>query len=102
LSCYIEAVAAAIRDNVPAADVPDVDTRDLFLMYAVLLLAKGALVDAADVHNAWSAWMCQRDPQHEALVPFEDLPASAMESDRPFVAAIRSVASEAEGGRTRE
>lgn len=89
---YLDELAAQIRAAVPPSKLPDDDTRTLFRLYALLLLAKGTDVDAADVHNAWSVWMADRDSAHESLVPFEDLPTSVTEEDEPYVAAIRSVA----------
>ena len=57
---YLDAVAEDIRRAVPPAVMPDEDTTDLFLSYAVLLLAKGEGVTREDVHNAWVAWMASR------------------------------------------
>lgn len=89
---YIEQIARQIRAAVPASKLPDDDTHDLFRMYAVLVLAKGESVDAADVHNAWVSWMSGREPEHEALVPYDRLPLEIADQDAPYVAAIRSVA----------
>lgn len=75
----------------PPGKLPEEDTHELFGLYAVLALAKGEKVDAADVHNAWVTWMSAREPEHEALVPFEMLPASVAAQDAPYVDAIRSV-----------
>ena len=73
-------------------DQPEEDTRALFRIYAVLLLAKGADVTAADVHNAWSAWMLQTDPTHDAIVPYATLARDVADGDLPYVEAIRAVA----------
>lgn len=89
---YIDDVAEAVRAEVPTRLVPRADARDLFLHYAVLTLAKGAAVEARDVHNAWSAWMVGRGEAHEAIVEFEALPIDVRDRDEPFVQAIRSVA----------
>ena len=89
---YLDELAEAIRRAVPAKALPDGDTSSLFRMYAVLLLAKGEEVSRADVHNAWVAWMAERDDNHEALVPFSDLDASTQAEDSPYVIAIRAVA----------
>lgn len=94
---YLATLANEIRMRVPSDDLPDEDTRGLFLGYAVLLLAKGDDVTASDVHNAWVAWMAGREPNHEALVPFEQLDAEAAEMDDPFVEAIRAVAQQGLG-----
>jgi hypothetical protein len=89
---YLDQIARHIRSEVSATNLPEADTHALFRIYAVLLLAKGAEVTTADVHNAWSAWMSERDPLHESLVPFDELPAEAVEQDKPYVEAVRSVA----------
>lgn len=52
---YLHDLAREIRDEVPDDAQPDADTADLFLLYAVLLLAKGDAVDREDVHNACAA-----------------------------------------------
>ena len=49
-------------------------------------------VTAADVHNAWAAWMASKDGDHEALVPFHELSRATIDEDQSFVAAIRAVA----------
>ena len=89
---YISRLADSIRSEVPDELLPEGDTNTLFLLYAVLLLAKGEEVTQEDVHNAWSAWMTARGEQHEALVPFKELPPSRRAEDGPYVSAIRRVA----------
>ena len=89
---YLDNLASEIRAAVPPKDLPDKDTRDLFRLYALLLLAKGETVDAADVHNAWCAWTANQDPDHESLIPFADLSDSMISQDAPYVEAIHSVA----------
>jgi hypothetical protein len=89
---YLDDLAARIRAAVPPGDLPHDDTRDLFRMYALLLLAKGEGVDAADVHNAWVAWMAGRDASHDALLPFKALTEEVAAQDAPYVDAIRLVA----------
>ena len=89
---YLDEIGVKIRAHVPPGDLPDEDTAGLFRLYAVLLLAKGESVTAADVHNAWSAWVADRDADHESLAPFAELPAGKVAEDEPFVQAIRLVA----------
>jgi hypothetical protein len=72
--------------------LPDENAHDLFLIYAVLALAKGERVELADVDDAWAAWMTTRDPEHESIRPFGQLPSGGKHEDEPFVAAIRRVA----------
>ena len=89
---YIDELAAQIRQQVPPEVLPVDDTRQLFRMYALLALAKGTAVTPADVHNAWAVWMLERNPDHSAIRPFDELTAAAQASDEPFAEAIRSVA----------
>lgn len=86
---YLDELAERIRANVPPDALPEGDTRSLFLLYAVLALAKGEQVTNRDVHNAWAAFMAQQDPGHESLVPFEELDSDTREEDTPYVLAIR-------------
>ena len=88
---YLERLAQQIRHSAGGDDLPDGDTSRLFLIYAVLLLAKGEAVTREDVHNAWVAWMIGKDEQHESIVPFATLPPDIQAEDSPFVRAIRTV-----------
>ena len=89
---YLAEDAARIRASLPkGTSVPD-DAEALFLLYAVLMRAKGVAVQAEDVHDAWSAWMTSRDPEHESVVPFEDLDTATRAEDYPFLQAIRRAA----------
>lgn len=89
---YLETVAEEIRQAVPDDALPDDDTSGLFLIYAVLLLAKGADVTREDVHNAWVAWMMSKREQNDSMLPFDALPSDTQAEDSPFVVAIRTVA----------
>ena len=90
---YIAQIAAEIRSAVPPESLPSGDTDELFLIYAVLALAKGIDVEARDIHNAWAAWMSTKDPEHESIVPYADLPAEVRREDDAYLAAVRRVAS---------
>jgi hypothetical protein len=96
---YLDAVADAIRREVPPGLLPDGDTSALFRLYAVLAMAKGEDVALEDVHDAWAAWMTVRDPSHRALKPLAELPADVRRSDEPYLDAIRVVARERSLGR---
>lgn len=89
---YLDELAAEIEQRVPRDLLPDADSGSLFRLYALLALAKGRAVDAVDVHNAWAAWMQERDPDHRSIKPFEELDPETQASDEPFVEAIRAVA----------
>jgi hypothetical protein len=89
---YIDEIAADIAGRVPAHLLPDEDTKPLFRLYALLALAKGDRVSAADVHDAWAVWMTERNSDHRSLKPFSELDAETRRSDEPFVEAIRAAA----------
>lgn len=93
---YLDDIADAIRANIPEHLIPSEDTDALFRLYAVLALAKGPAVEPSDVHNAWAAWMHERDPNHPAIRPFDELDADTQRMDEPFARAIRAMS--AEGG----
>lgn len=89
---YLDADAELIRSYLPeGTDVPE-DSHSLFVLYAVLMRAKGHATQASDVHDAWSAWMARMDPTHDSIRPYGDLPASVRDEDAPFLTAIRQAA----------
>jgi hypothetical protein len=90
---YLDELASRIEERVPTELRPREDARSLFRLYAVLALVKGRDVSAADVHNAWAAWMLARDPEHRSIRPFQELDPETRASDLPFVEAIRSAVS---------
>ena len=91
---YLDGLAAAIRAHVPEGRIPEGDADELFRLYAALVRAKGSATTESDVHDAWSAWMAARDPEHPSLVAYEDLDPSVQDQDRVFAAAVRSAADE--------
>jgi hypothetical protein len=92
MTTYLERDAELIRQRLPEGTAVPEDSDDLFLMYAVLLRAKGVGVQASDVHDAWSAWMLRVDPGHESIRPFGELDAETRGEDGPFLVAIRAAA----------
>lgn len=91
---YLDDLAAKIRGHVPDDRMPDAESNELFRLYAVLLRAKGANVTQSDVHDAWSAWMAQRDGEHASLVAYENLSEDVRQDDRVFTTAVRKTADE--------
>jgi hypothetical protein len=89
---YLDELAVEIERQVPHDLLPDGDVASLFRLYALLALVKGSDVNAADVHNAWSVWMLERDSHHRSIKPFDELDAETQAADGPFVEAIRTVA----------
>lgn len=91
---YLEQLAGRIRAEVPAGALPNEDTDLLFLIYAVLARARGDAVTAADVHDAWVAWMTSRGEHHESMREFNKLKGDVKAEDSPFVVAIRRAVEE--------
>jgi hypothetical protein len=89
---YIQTVARKIKAEVPADVIPTEDADELFLLYAALALSKGESVTRRDVHDAWSAWMTERNPRHASIKPYGELPEETKQEDEPFVVAIQRVA----------
>jgi hypothetical protein len=85
---YLDEVGDCIRShlNVEAAENT---SPQLLRLYAVLALVKGDQVTAEDVHDAWSAWTQEHEPDHDSLVPFAELPDDVKAADQPFVEAIK-------------
>lgn len=94
---YLAADAARIRASLPEDSAVPEGADDLFLLYAVLMRAKGVTVEAEDVHDAWSAWMLGVDPEHASLVPFVELNELTRAEDEPFLIAIRRAAASSNG-----
>jgi len=92
MTCYLNELAAEIQAEIDPALVPRGDTASLWRMYAVLVRAKGVDVQAAEVHDAWTAWALTEKPNHQALLPFEQLDPDTQAKDEPYVLALRRVA----------
>lgn len=89
---YLDSDAELIRSFLPeTVDMPAGST-DLLLLYAVLMRVKGEATEAADVHDAWSAWMSRREPDHESIRPFDQLSPTVQAEDAPFLTAIKRAA----------
>ncbi|MEV5510618.1 DUF7701 domain-containing protein [Streptomyces orinoci] len=86
--------ARLIQSHLPPQARPPEDADALFLIYAVLMRAKGLGVTDVDVHDAWAAWMETRNPGHPALVPFDSLDESTRLADLPYVQAIHAATRE--------
>ena len=89
---YLDVDADLVRGCVPEGTAIPEGADDLFVLYAVLMRAKGESTQASDVHDAWSAWMLRRQPDHDSLQPFDQLGASVQAEDAPFLIAIRRAA----------
>lgn len=86
---YVEEVALRIRNALGAEFRPNANATELYLLYALLALAKGEETTLRDVHDAWSVWMIRQDPDHPAIRPFEELDQKTKEEDKPYLQAIQ-------------
>ena len=87
---YLDDEAELIRSLLPPHVRPPENSHGLFVLYAVLMRAKGEHTSLSDVHDAWAAWRQQEDPSHACLVPFPDLDEPTRELDVPYLYAIRA------------
>lgn len=89
---YLDEIATEIRRTAEPEAAENEEDLLLYRVYAVLLLAKGEKVSAEDVHNAWSVWACENEPNSKSLIPFQELSLSAQSKDSVYVEAIHKVA----------
>lgn len=90
---YLEEDAALICRCLPKnVTQPDDEQFPLFLIYAVLMRAKGTAATLSDVHDAWAAWRVDSAPLHKSLVPFDELDAVTQALDQPYLDAIHAAA----------
>lgn len=90
---YLEEDAALICRCLPKNIArPDDEQFPLFLIYAVLMRAKGTAATLSDVHDAWAAWRVDSAPLHKDLVPFDELDAATQALDQPYLDAIHAAA----------
>lgn len=61
----------------------------LLRIYAVLSFTKGLNTTLKDVHDAWSAWRADTEPDHKSLVHFHKLTYDVQQLDAPYCEAIR-------------
>lgn len=78
-----------VRDAL-AAQLPGLHP-DLLDLYTLLALTQGEQVTSEHVHDAWALWTRRTRPNHEALVPFEELPPGVGELDEVYVEAVKTV-----------
>ena len=65
---------------------------DLLDLYTLLVFTKGVECTWEDVHDAWSIWKNQIDPQHKSLIPFDELKYEVAELDEKYAKAIIATA----------
>jgi hypothetical protein len=83
---YIPQITAALAGRFPG------EPPELLAHYAHLVMTTGVSTDQQDVHDAWAAYTATRQPEHEGLVPFDDLDPPAQERATRYAMAIRDLA----------
>lgn len=91
---YLEKIADTIKSFIPEDRLPSENNDHLFVLYAVLLRAKGKNVTQSDIHDAWSAWMTTQNSDHSSIVPYEELEKSIQDEDNLYAVAVRKAAEE--------
>lgn len=92
MKTYLEEDAALIYSCLPSEATPPDGSEDLFLLYALLMRAKGVSVEASDVHDAWSTWMLIGGRSHVSLRPYDALDSRIQREDTHYVTAIKRAA----------
>lgn len=89
---YIDKLADRIEQSLSMDLRPKTDAKSLYRLYALLALVKGQDVTLENVHDSWSLWKSQTNPQHPSIVPFADLDSETQALDLPYVSVIRQTA----------
>ena len=90
--CYLDKVASRIAEHCDMNFHASTEERRLLRLYALLCLSKGEDTRREDVHDAWSTWKLETDPDHRSLVPFRSLSLEVQRYDEPYCTAIHRVA----------
>ena len=87
MSNYIEQVREDLAKRI------DVEPA-LLDLYALLAIVRGTQTTWEDVHDAWAVWRNQTQPDHQSIVPFEDLSKRVQAMDQEYAEAIKETARE--------
>lgn len=83
---YVQQVIRELAKRLPDCEM------DLIDLYALLALSRGADTTLKDVHDAWSLWRNTSKPDHQSLIPFDQLTPDVQELDRQYQLAIHEAA----------
>lgn len=89
---YLDSLAGRIREQLAPDLRPETREDELYRLYALLALVVGHRCTLENVHDAWSTWMTADQPEHKALIPFDQLSREAQLKDMPYLTAIHRVA----------
>lgn len=65
---------------------------DLLNLYTLLVFTKGLEIEEKDVHDAWSVWRNETNPEHKSIIPFDNLSKEIQQMDEEYADAIRETA----------
>jgi hypothetical protein len=85
---YLDRIADAIAEELPAEAKTQDGARELLLLYALLAVTRGVRVSKRNVHDAWVTWQLLRGQNHASNVPFPELADAVQAEDEPYRKAI--------------
>lgn len=65
---------------------------DLLNLYTLLVFTKGIDCENIDVHDAWSVWRNETNPEHKSIIFYGDLTPEVQQMDEEYTKAIRETA----------
>lgn len=92
MSNYVQRVREELKTRIDDYDQWGENADNLLDLYALLAITKGRQTTMEDIHDAWSLWTNESNPEHRSLVPFAHLGAEIAEYDRPYMVAVHEVA----------
>lgn len=88
---YLDEKAKEIEEALSPDDRPKEHAKALYRLYALLALTKGKDTTLEDVHDAWSTWTLDFDPDDDAIRPLDELEKFRHAYDEPYLEAIHKV-----------
>jgi len=85
MSNYIQRVRENLKKHI------DVEP-ELFDLYVLLVFTRGHQTTWEDVHDAWSIWQNNSNPEHKSIVPFDVLSEEVQKMDEEYADAIKLTA----------
>lgn len=85
---YISHARTVLERALPGEDPALMD------LYLLLVLVVGPSADRGHVHDAWAIWRSRTRPDHQSIVPFDDLTEAVAQLDDPYVRGIQEAAIE--------
>ena len=86
---YINKIRLALDKEL---NMSDSEYEDLLDVYALLVLIVGENCTNEHIHDAWSVWQNNTDPEHRSLITFNQLTKEVQDLDEPYRQAVIKVA----------